>query len=120
MRPVALAFSLLLATVAFGATRPDDAAVLTREDSFAEKTISRTYTLDLPSNGCVDLQFGGQITSGKIAWRLIDPSGKERMAVQTTRRASGKTQGIRSIAGKWKLTVEIENATGQSWVRWNR
>ena len=120
MRHIALAFVLLLASVAFGATRPDDAAVIDTDNSFAEKTMSRSYTLDLPEKGCVDLQFGGQITSGRVVWRLIDPTGKERMAVQTTRRASGKTQGIRSIAGKWTLHVEVENATGQSWVRWNR
>jgi len=118
MRNTALVFVVLLGSVAFAASRPNDAGVIDRSDSFAEKTVFHSYTLDLSGKGCIDLKFGGQITSGRIVWHLVDPTGKERMAVQTTRRASGVAEDIKAIPGKWTLTVKLENATGQSWVRW--
>jgi hypothetical protein len=122
MRPIVFGFALLFASVAFGATRADGAGAspIDRRDFFAEKTEAHTYTLNLDGKRCLDLKFGGQITSGRILWRLTDPNGKERMAVETTRRLSSLAEDIKSIPGKWTLTIEIENATGQSWVQWQR
>ena len=118
MRNIVLALTLSLSSAAFCATRTESTAAIDRKDSFAVKTETRAYTLDLAGNGCVDLKFGGQITSGRIVWRLVDPSGAERMSIQTTRRASAWTDNIKAVPGKWTLTVQLEDATGQSWVRW--
>jgi hypothetical protein len=72
------------------------------------------------STNPVKLEFGANVSAGRVVWRLTDPSGAKRMSVQTTAKGMGWTNEIQSIPGEWTLTVQLERATGKSWISWKK
>jgi hypothetical protein len=90
-------------------------------ESFERKTKTFVYRMKLTSStDPVKLEFGANVSAGRVVWRLTDPSGAKRMSVQTTAKGMGWTNEIQSIPGEWTLTVQLEHATGKSWMSWKK
>src|SRR5205085_3589085 len=103
------------AWLAAAATRGD------REESFAlaGQRLERTFEYPVTAGTvAIEVELEATISGGNISGRVIDPHGKERMALHLERGSGRGTTGqVEAIAGTWRLEVSADGANGRGVAR---
>src|SRR5258705_6437075 len=100
-----------LAAAATTTTRGD------REEAFALKgqSLQRTFEYTVQSGTVgIEVELEASISGGAISGPVIDPRGKERMALPLERgNGRGSTGKVEALPGVWRLEVAAADASGR-------
>lgn len=93
-----------------------------REEAFDLGGESFTRTFEYPVTAgtvALEIELEASVTAGSLHGRVLDPAGKERLALHLDRGSGRGTTGrVEALAGTWRLEVRADGARGRALARY--